>query len=188
MTSESQIPIDTQVASRRFATRIALFYGTLFGLVGTHLPFFPVWLIASVAGLGALASLTLQPLDKPTISVATPHDARALLRDGGFVAIIVTSALIQASHAAYYTFASIAWQQAGFGGLTIAGLWVLGVLAEIVLFALSPRFRLPFSLLVVIAALSAGLRWLITARSPHIAYLAAVHLVRRPGIGTNLAC
>ena len=102
-----------------------------------------IWVIASVAGLGALASLTLQPLDKPKIAVATPHGARALLRDGGFVAIIVTSALIQASHAAYYTFASIAWQQAGFGGLTIAGLWALGVLAEIVLFALSPRFTLP---------------------------------------------
>ena len=43
---------------------------------------------------------------------------------------------------AYYIFASITWQQAGFGGLTIAGLWVLGVLAEIVVFALSPRFTL----------------------------------------------
>src|SRR5437660_8046040 len=186
MTSESQIPIDTQVASRRFATRIALFYGTLFGLVGTHLPFFPVWLIASVAGLGALASLTLQPLDKPTIAVATPHDARALLRDGGFVAIIVTSALIQASHAAYYTFASIAWQQAGFGGLTIAGLWVLGVLAEIVLFALSPRFTLPYSVLVVIAASSAVARWVITAQAPPIAILAIVQLAHGLTFGLTM--
>ena len=31
---------------KRFATRLALFYGTLFGLMGTHLPFFPVWLKA----------------------------------------------------------------------------------------------------------------------------------------------
>src|SRR3979411_1928397 len=46
MPSESQIPIASQAASRRFATRLALFYGTLFGLVGTHLPFFPVWLKA----------------------------------------------------------------------------------------------------------------------------------------------
>ena len=57
--------------------------------------------------------------------------------------------LIQGSHAAYYTFASIVWQGAGYGGMTIAGLWVLGVLAEIVVFALSPRFTLSPALLVL---------------------------------------
>ena len=161
----------------------ALACGLLVDLIAAkHL----IWVIASVAGLGALASLTLQPLDKPTISVATPQDARALLRDDGFVAIIVTSALIQASHAAYYTFASIAWQQAGFGGLTIAGLWVLGVLAEIVLFALSPRFTLPYSVLVVIAASSAVARWVITAQAPPIAILAIVQLAHGLTFGLTM--
>src|SRR5256885_11820646 len=46
MPSRSQIPILSQETSRRFATRLALFYGALFGLVGTYLPFFPVWLKA----------------------------------------------------------------------------------------------------------------------------------------------
>src|SRR4051812_13690660 len=46
MPSDSQIPIGSQAAASRFATRLALFYGALFGLVGTHLPFFPVWLKA----------------------------------------------------------------------------------------------------------------------------------------------
>ena len=54
----------------------------------------------------------------------------------------MAAALIQGSHASYYTFASIGWQSAGLGGLTIAGLWALGVLAEIVVFAVSPRFTL----------------------------------------------
>ena len=94
----------------------------------------------------------------------------------GFLAIIVASALIQGSHAAYYTFASISWQAAGLGGLTIAGLWVLGVLAEIVVFALSPRFTLAPALLVVIGALSAVARWLITAQEPSVAVLAVVQL------------
>ena len=79
-----------------------------------------------------------------------------LLRDGGFLAIILTSALIQSSHQAYYIFASIAWQQEGFGGLTIASLWVLGVLAEIVVFAVSPRFTLPPAMLVVIVSALRG--------------------------------
>src|ERR1700749_4052840 len=46
MPSESQIPIASQDEPKRFARRVALFYGTLFGLGGTQLPFFPVWLKA----------------------------------------------------------------------------------------------------------------------------------------------
>ena len=111
-------------------------------LVDVIAPRHLIWVIAAMAGLGALVSLGLQPLDHPKPAPATPHRAGALLRDRGFLAIILAAALIQGSHAAYYTFASITWQAAGLGGLTIAGLWVLGVLAEIVVFALSPRFTL----------------------------------------------
>jgi MFS transporter, PPP family, 3-phenylpropionic acid transporter len=307
MPAETQIPIASEAVSKRFATRLAAFYGTLFGMLGTHLPFFTVWLkavgidafwiglitavppvtrftvlpfvtalaerrqalrgaiivagfatalgfsligtqhqpipvfllyavicclwtpmvpltdayalrgvaryglnygplrlwgsaafvvgallcgllvdiiapkhliwvIASVAALGAVVSLGLQPLDNPGKAPAARHGAGALLRDPGFLAIILASALIQGSHAAYYIFASIAWQQAGLGGLTIAGLWSLGVVAEIALFALSPRFTLPPVMLVVIAALSAVARWVITAQEPSLAILAVVQL------------
>jgi MFS transporter, PPP family, 3-phenylpropionic acid transporter len=306
MPSESQIPIADQAASRRFAGRLGLFYGTVFGMTGAHLPFFTVWLkavgidafwiglitavppvtrftvlplvtglaeqrqslrggiivtafatalgflvigaqyqplllflayavtcslwtplvpltdayalrgvvhyglnygplrlwgsaafvvgalacgllvdviaarnliwiIAGMAAIGALVSLGLPRLDKSR-TVPLADGASTLLRDRGFLAIIVASALIQGSHAAYYIFASIAWQQSGFGGLTIAGLWALGVVAEIVLFALSPRFTLPPAVLVVIAALSAVMRWVITAQDPPITILAVVQL------------
>jgi MFS transporter, PPP family, 3-phenylpropionic acid transporter len=43
-------------------------------------------------------------------------------------------------------------------------------------FALSPRFTLPPVILVVIAALSAVARWVITAQEPPLAILAAVQL------------
>ena len=279
MAFESQIPIASHVAARRFATRLALFYAAVFGLVGTHMPFFPVWLqavgiapswigtitavpsltrftllpfvtglaerrqwlrgamiatafatalgfsilgtlqqplpvliafaltacvwtplvpltdgyalkgiaryglnygplrlwgsaafvlgaivcgllvnviearhliwvIAAVAGLGAGVSVWLRPLDVPKANPATLAGATALLREPGFLAIAGAAALIQGSHAAYYSFASITWQASGLGGLTIAGLWVLGVLAEIVVFALSPRFTLSPAMLV----------------------------------------
>jgi MFS transporter, PPP family, 3-phenylpropionic acid transporter len=307
MPPESQIPIASPDMPKRFATRLALFYGTLFGLVGTQLPFFPVWLkavgidaawigiitavpsvtrfttlpfvtsmaerhqsvrgaliaaaflstlgflavgtqhqpllvflafaftacmwtpmvpltdayalkgvaryglnygplrlwgsaafvvgalacgllvdviaarhliwvIAGVAGLGAVVGLGLQPLNSPKAVPAALHGARALLRDPGFLAIILAAALIQGSHAAYYTFASITWQASGLGGLTIAALWVLGVLAEIVVFALSPRFTLSPAVLVMIGGLSAVARWLITAQEPSVAVLAVVQL------------
>jgi MFS transporter, PPP family, 3-phenylpropionic acid transporter len=307
MPHESVIPIASQVTSKRFAARLALFYGTVFGLIGTHLPFFPVWLkavgidsswigiitavpsvtrftilplvtglaerhqslraamvmtafatalgfsvigtqhqavlvfivyvatacvwtpmvpltdayalrgvarygldygplrlwgsaafvvgalvcgllvdviaarhliwvIAAMGGLGALVSLTLQRLDNPRTAPAARQGAGALLRDPAFVAMIVAAALIQGSHAAYYSFASITWQSAGLGGLTIAGLWALGVIAEIVVFALSPRFTLQPSLLVVIGGLSGLARWLITAQEPSLPVLSLVQL------------
>jgi PPP family 3-phenylpropionic acid transporter len=135
-----------------------------------------IWIIAAVAGLGAVASLGLRPLDMPKAAASVLSGAPALLRDPGFLAIIVASALIQGSHAAYYIFASIVWQQSGLGGLTIAGLWSLGVIAEIVVFALSPRFTLAPAVLVMIGALSAVARWLMTAQEPSVQVLAVVQL------------
>jgi len=314
MPPESQIPTASEAASRRFATRLALFYGAIFGLLGAYLPFFPVWLkaigidaswigiitavpavtrftvlpfvtglaerrqslrnaiiitafatalgltvvgtqhqavlvfvafvatcclwtpmapltdayalrgvshydlnygplrlwgsaafvvgalacgllvdviapehliwvIAVVAGLSALASLGLRPVDGLKKADVMQRGAGALLRDPGFLAIILASALIQGSHAAYYIFASIVWKQSGLGGLTIAGLWSLGVLAEIVVFALSPRFTLSPAVLVVIGALSAVARWSITAQEPPAVVLAVVQLAHGLSFG-----
>jgi len=136
-----------------------------------------IWIIAGMAALGALTSLGLQPLGLTRVAPTIHRGAGGLLRDKGFLAIIITSALIQSSHSVYYIFASIAWQQEGFGGLTIAGLWTLGVLAEIVVFAVSPRFTLQPSTLVMIASLSAAARWVITAQAPPFPILAVVQLL-----------
>src|SRR3979490_2039198 len=46
MPRESQIPIASHETSGRFAARLGLFYGAIFGLLGAYLPFFPVWLKA----------------------------------------------------------------------------------------------------------------------------------------------
>jgi PPP family 3-phenylpropionic acid transporter len=135
-----------------------------------------IWIIVAVAGVSALTSFGLRPLEIARRPERDRGGALALLRDPGFVAIIAASALIQGSHVGYYIFASIVWKQAGFGGLAIAALWSLGVLAEIVLFALSPRFTLPPAVLVVIAGLSAAARWIITAQEPPVAILAVVQL------------
>jgi PPP family 3-phenylpropionic acid transporter len=136
-----------------------------------------IWIIAAMAALGAVIGLGLQPLAPPTAVPAAFDRANALLRDPGFLAIIIASALIQGSHAAYYAFGSITWQASGFGGLTIAGLWSLGVMAEIVVFGLSPRFTLAPATMVLIGALSAVGRWTLTAQEPSLAWLALVQLV-----------
>lgn len=144
-----------------------------------------IWLIVAVAILGALVSFGLQPLQVAPKPSAALTRANRLLRDPGFLAIILASALIQGSHAAYYSFASIAWQAAGFGGLTIAGLWALGVIAEIVVFALSPRFTWSPVTLVVIGAASAVARWSIMTQELSLPVLAAVQLLHGASFGVT---
>src|SRR4051812_1254123 len=95
MPSESQIPIASQAPAKRFATRLALFYGALFGLVGTHLPFFPVWLkaigmdsswIGIITALPSLTRFTVLPF------VTGVAEKRRSLR-GAMIATAFVSAL-----------------------------------------------------------------------------------------------
>jgi PPP family 3-phenylpropionic acid transporter len=141
-----------------------------------------IWVIAGVAALGAISSLGLQPIDAPAKNRPLAS-AAGLLREPGFLIIMAASALIQGSHAAYYTMASIAWQAAGLGGLSIAGLWSLGVVGEIVVFALSPRFTLSPPLLVVLGGLSAITRWLIMAQALPLPVLAGVQVMHGLSFG-----
>jgi PPP family 3-phenylpropionic acid transporter len=136
-----------------------------------------IWVIVSMAALGAVASLWLRPLEVPRAAQVPLTGGAALLREPGFLAILVAAALIQGSHAALYTFGSIAWTAAGLGGLTIAGLWGLGVLGEIIVFALSPRFTLSPAMLMVVGGLCTVLRWLITAQEPPVPVLAGVQMM-----------
>lgn len=136
-----------------------------------------IWIMVGLAALGAAASFALQPLATRDAASTGSGGSRHLLRQPGLLAVIVAAALIQGSHAAYYGFASITWQAAGFSGSTIAGLWVLGVLAEIVLFALSPKLNISPVAMMVIGSASGVLRWLITAQEPSLALLAAVQLL-----------
>ena len=135
-----------------------------------------IWIIVAVAFLSAFVSLVLAPLDAPTNSVASAH-ASGLLRRPLFLAIIGASALIQASHAAYYGFSAITWQYAGLSGFTIAVLWSLGVIAEILIFAISPRFTVSPAVLVMIGAASGLVRWAITAQDPRIEVLTAAQIM-----------
>ncbi len=47
--------------------------------------------------------------------------------------------LLQGAHAAYYGFSAIYWQEAGYSASAVGYLWSLGVVAEVVIFALSKK-------------------------------------------------
>ncbi len=135
-----------------------------------------IWVLIALAVLNVLVSFALRPLDRSAGEVPVAASP-ALLRNPLFVAVIVAAGLIQGSHAAYYTFASIVWRDAELSGFTIAGLWSLGVLAEIAVFAISPRFTISPAMQMLIGASAAVVRWIITAQEPPLAVLASVQLL-----------
>lgn len=69
--------------------------------------------------------------------------------------------LLQGAHAAYYGFSAIYWKSAGYSASTIGYLWSLGVVAEIVIFALSKRLFRRWSArdLLLLSAIAGIIRW-----------------------------
>jgi PPP family 3-phenylpropionic acid transporter len=147
-----------------------------------------IWLIAGASLITALAALTLAPLEAATPTSNTPPSPRhGLLRDPSFIAVLVAASLIQSSHAVFYGFSALQWSAAGLDSSTIAGLWALGVVAEIVLFAAQGRFP-PFvtpAVLLVVGGLGAALRWTAMALDPPTAWLPVLQLLHALSFGAT---
>jgi PPP family 3-phenylpropionic acid transporter len=113
--------------------------------------------------------------------------ARSLMRDPAFIGVLAAAGLIQASHAVYYGFSALAWRAQGLDGAAIAALWALGVIAEIVLFAVQarlPPFFTPLRLLTI-GALGGALRWTVMAFDPPAAALPALQVLHAASFGAS---
>ena len=147
-----------------------------------------IWLIVAATFAMALAALALAPL-APVVHAAAEAGPRrkSLLRQPAFLAVLAAAGLIQASHAVYYGFSALEWRAAGLDGTTIAGLWALGVLAEIVLFAFSARLP-PFvtpGVLLIAGGIGGALRWTAMAFDPPTALLPLLQLLHALSFGTT---
>ena len=147
-----------------------------------------IWLMVAAILLGALASFSLAPLPPAAAPLSAPAQTRrSLLRKPAFLAVLAAASLIQASHAVYYGFSTLEWRLAGLGGGAIAGLWALGIVAEIVLFALSGRLppALTPTVLIMIGAGGAVLRWTVMALDPPVLLLPWLQLLHALTFGTT---
>jgi PPP family 3-phenylpropionic acid transporter len=147
-----------------------------------------IWLIVAGYGVNAIVALMLAPLDTGAPqAIETPQPAQNLLRDKAFIAAIVAASLLQSSHAVYYGFSALAWRAAGFDGTSIAALWALGVIAEIVLFASQarlPAFMTPAMLLIAGGA-GGALRWTAMALDPPAPLLPFLQLLHALSFGAT---
>nr|WP_139159059.1 3-phenylpropionate MFS transporter [Vibrio sonorensis] len=137
----------------------------------------------ALAGLIASLILSLRNVNPMPVSQTEEHTERPklieLLKELPVIKFLVLVALIQGSHAAYYSFSAIYWKEAGHSEAIIGYLWSLGVIAEVGVFALSGRLFSGWSIrtLFAIAALGVLVRWGITASTTAVIGLVLVQLL-----------
>lgn len=91
----------------------------------------------------------------------------------GLLAGILAAALVQASHAQLYAFASVHWAKQGYSLATIGLLWAAGVAAEMVMFRFGSRLVVRFGphLLIVAGGVTAVARFAALSADPPLALL-----------------
>lgn len=99
-------------------------------------------------------------LDDASRTKTVSKSAWRILTKRSFIAIALSTSLIQASHGVFYGFGSIHWASLGFSGDELGMLWAIGVVAEILMLRFSGRFRrIGAEGFIVVGAVGAVLRW-----------------------------
>ena len=132
--------------------------GALFDRVGVE--HFPWVMLVPLLGLAA-GSFLVEDAEPPQRQRRRGGLA-SLLRDPGFRRFLLAAFLMQASHAPFYGFFTLLLDARGYSGAAIGGLWSIGVIAEIALFATAHRLLARAGLREILlgSLLLAALRWL----------------------------
>ena len=137
----------------------------------------------ALAGVFASLLFSLRRTTPMPVTTEEEHAERPklseLLRELSVVKFLVLVALIQGSHAAYYSFSSIYWKEAGYSEDIIGYLWSLGVVAEVAVFAFSKRLFSGWTLrtLFIVASLGVVARWGLTASTTALVALVMIQLL-----------
>jgi PPP family 3-phenylpropionic acid transporter len=140
-----------------------------------------VWTALAGTSLSLLLAMRTpvpQPVSEVDETAVRPR-LLALLADKAVVRFLLLVSLIQGSHAAYYSFSSIYWKGVGHPENIIGYLWSLGVISEIVLFALSKRLFAGWTMrsMFLVASLGVVLRWTMTATTTDLWALAFIQML-----------
>ncbi|KAA5921412.1 3-phenylpropionate MFS transporter [Pantoea sp. Bo_2] len=126
-----------------------------------------ILLLLSVGVIAMLAGMMLRPATQPqgherqSAAGGGWQEWRDLLRENAVWRFMLCVTLLQGAHAAYYGFSAIWWQESGYSASTVGYLWSLGVVAEIIVFALSNRLFRRWSArdLLLLSGICALIRW-----------------------------
>jgi len=144
-------------------------------------PDYIVWMIwASLVPLAIVSVMLVH--DRADRSVAPSGPGFFNRR---FVLIMIAAALLQASHAVYYGFASIHWKAIGYSGFTVGTLWAVAVLSEIVMFWVATRFTRDWrpTTFLLIGGAGGLARWVLMAFDPPLWINGSLQLLHAAGFG-----
>lgn len=148
--------------------------------------FLPILMLLLVLTLGTVVVLPAEVKDPQEKEPQRKGDWRPLLKPR-FLVFLICASLLQASHATYYAFSTIHWQAAGHSETVIGLLWAEGVVAEVLLFAVSGRItgRIRPSMLLLIGGACGILRWLVIGETIWLPALIGVQLLHAGTFGAT---
>lgn len=144
-----------------------------------------LWMFVGSAASVVLASYFLPDRPRPALApsesapVIRLADLQAFARLPAMWLFLAAGSAVQATHAVYYIFGTIHWTAIGIAPSVIGGLWAIGVIAEIALFAYAARLAQwvgPVQLILT-GAVAGLLRWSLTSLDPPLAALFALQLL-----------
>lgn len=119
-----------------------------------------------IGGLFATLLLSLRSPSVLPVSSAELHQKErpklwTILKQPHVIKFLFLIALIQGSHAAYYSFSAIYWKQLGISEAVVGYLWSISVVSEVLMFAFSGRLFAHWSLraMFLLSATGVIIRW-----------------------------
>ncbi|MND64129.1 putative 3-phenylpropionic acid transporter [compost metagenome] len=188
-TWQKQMPMD--YGRVRLWGSIAFVIGS--ALVGKLVSLYDYHAILALLSVG-IASMLLGMLLRPSVMPQgeSRHQEHAgwpawkmlIVQSWRFLACVC---LLQGAHAAYYGFSAIYWQGAGYSASAIGYLWSLGVVAEVVIFALSKKLFRRFGArdLLLLSAVCGVARWGIMGWTTELPWLIVAQILH---CGTFTVC
>jgi PPP family 3-phenylpropionic acid transporter len=154
--------------------------GALVGRFGAEVA---IWLLMAGA-LGVATAAHLMPHGGARASAdakvpVRPGEVLQLVRAPWFVVFLLAVGAVQGAHAVFYTFGTLHWQQQGISPAWAGGLWTIGVVVEVALFAWSglAAARLGALGLICAGAGASLLRWVAMAFDPPLAALIPLQML-----------
>jgi PPP family 3-phenylpropionic acid transporter len=144
-----------------------------------------ILVLLSLGVISMLGGMMLTPATRPQGSerqAATDGGWQAwreLLRENAVWRFMLCVTLLQGAHAAYYSFSAIWWQESGYSASIIGYLWSLGVVAEIIVFALSSKLfrRWTARDLLLLSCVCAMVRWTLLGSSTALPLLIVAQIL-----------
>ncbi len=124
---------------------------------------------AALLLFAGLAAMSFSAPEAPQRAADVSYDGfLATLLRPQVLGLFAACFLLKASHGPFYAFYSIYLEDAGYSGIVIGALWAIGVIAEIGVFLIMPRWLPHFGprRLMVLAMLAGVVRWLLVGAFP----------------------